>query len=117
MHKLEVSVATIGGIINHRNGVRGISRCGEGSHFASRVAFMEVEVLEGKATIFSDSQSAIHLSRNLVHHKRTMQVDIKFHFVRDSILKGEIELKKVPTDDNPVDMGTTIVTALLEQIV
>ncbi|XP_031268087.1 uncharacterized protein LOC116126551 [Pistacia vera] len=63
-----------------------------------------------KVTIYSDSQSAIHLSKNLVYHERTKHVDVRFHFVRDLIIQGLIKLKKIPTEDNPANMGTKVVT-------
>ncbi|XP_031264308.1 secreted RxLR effector protein 161-like [Pistacia vera] len=70
----------------------------------------EADLLNGTATVYSDSQSAIHLSRNPVYHERTKHVDVRHHFVRDLIAKGEIKLLKVPTEDNPADMGTKVVT-------
>ena len=71
----------------------------------------EIQQLHGKTVVYSDSQSAIHLSKNPVHHERTKHVDVKYHFVREIISSGKIEIKKVPTEDNPSDMGTKIVTA------
>ena len=70
----------------------------------------EANLTEGKVTIYSDSQSAIHLSKNPVYHERTKHVDVRFHFVRDVVAQGLIELKKVPTEENPADMGTKIIT-------
>ncbi|XP_031263525.1 secreted RxLR effector protein 161-like [Pistacia vera] len=70
----------------------------------------EVNLIDGVATIYSDSQSAIHLSKNHVYHDRTKHVDVRFHFVRDLVAQGLIILKKVLTEDNPADMGTKIVT-------
>ncbi|XP_031265314.1 secreted RxLR effector protein 161-like [Pistacia vera] len=45
----------------------------------------EVDLIDGVATIYSDSQSAIHLSKNPVYHDRTKHMDVIFHFVRDLI--------------------------------
>lgn len=70
----------------------------------------EAKLLSGKAVIYSDNQSAIHLSKNPIHHERTKHVDIRYHFVRDKVAEGEIDVKKVPTEDNPADMGTKVVT-------
>lgn len=70
----------------------------------------ETELTDGKVTIFSDSQSAILLSKNPIYYGRTKHVDVRFHFIRDLINKELIELRKVPTEENPVDMGTKIVT-------
>ncbi|XP_031261280.1 secreted RxLR effector protein 161-like [Pistacia vera] len=71
----------------------------------------EINLMNGPVTIYSDSQSAIHLSKNPVYHERTKHVDVKYHFVRDQISKGTVSLLKIPTEENPSDMGTKVVTA------
>ncbi|XP_031285874.1 secreted RxLR effector protein 161-like [Pistacia vera] len=58
---------------------------------------IKVNLIGGKVTVYSDSQSAIHLSKNPVYHERTKHVDVHYHFVRDQVASGIIELKKVPT--------------------
>ncbi|CAA7024844.1 unnamed protein product [Microthlaspi erraticum] len=39
-----------------------------------------------------DSQSAIALSKNAVHHERTKHVAVKYHFIRDLISCGEFQI-------------------------
>lgn len=51
-------------------------------------------------------QCVIHLSENSVYHERTKHIDVRYHFIRDIIGKGDIEAKKVHTSDNPADMIT-----------
>ncbi|XP_073152743.1 secreted RxLR effector protein 161-like [Henckelia pumila] len=46
-------------------------------------------------TIFSDSQSAIHLSKNTMFHERTKHIDVRLHFVRDIISRKLIQVKKI----------------------
>ncbi|GJT80228.1 retrovirus-related pol polyprotein from transposon TNT 1-94 [Tanacetum coccineum] len=48
--------------------------------------------------IFCDNTSAIAISNNLVIHSRTKHIDIRYHFIRDHILKGDIELHFIPTE-------------------
>ena len=57
-----------------------------------------------------DSQSAIHLAKNQVHHARTKHIDVRYHFVRDVIEEGNISLLKVHTNENPADMLTKVVS-------
>lgn len=71
----------------------------------------EIQLLQDKVTVFSDSQSAIHLSKNPVYHERTKHVEVRYHYVRDLIANGIVSILKVLTKDNPADMGTKTLTA------
>nr|GEX93984.1 retrovirus-related Pol polyprotein from transposon TNT 1-94 [Tanacetum cinerariifolium] len=46
--------------------------------------------------IFYGNTSAIAISNNLTLHSRTKHIDIRYHFIRDYILKGDIELHFIP---------------------
>ncbi|GKD37753.1 hypothetical protein Tco_1257960, partial [Tanacetum coccineum] len=50
--------------------------------------------------------SVISISNNPVLHSRTKHIDIKYHFIKDHILKGDIELHFVPTDLQLADIFT-----------
>ena len=65
--------------------------------------------------IMVDNQGAIHLSKNPGHHHRTKHIDIKYHFIRQEVENGAIELKYLPTQEQPADMMTkTLVGPKLE---
>ncbi|GJR56918.1 retrovirus-related pol polyprotein from transposon TNT 1-94 [Tanacetum coccineum] len=49
---------------------------------------------------------AIAISNNPVLHSRTKHIDIRYHFTRDHILKGDIELHFVPIDLHLADIFT-----------
>ncbi|XP_062102836.1 secreted RxLR effector protein 161-like [Humulus lupulus] len=70
----------------------------------------ELRLLLNTPTVYSDSQIGIHLCKNPVFHDRTKHVEIKYHFIRDKVTQGTVQINKVPTDDNPADMGTKIVS-------
>lgn len=40
--------------------------------------------------LFVDNQSAIALSRNLVHHDRSKHIDVRYHFIRQCVAEGSI---------------------------
>ncbi|KAK8952543.1 hypothetical protein KSP39_PZI003450 [Platanthera zijinensis] len=61
-------------------------------------------------TVFCDSQSAIFLTTNPVHHARTKHIDVRYHFVRDMIETGEVLLKKIDTKENHADMLTKVLS-------
>ncbi|GKE05085.1 hypothetical protein Tco_1397103 [Tanacetum coccineum] len=56
--------------------------------------------------IFCDNTSAIAISNNPVLHLRTKHIDIRYHFLRDHILKGDIELHFIPTEYQLADIFT-----------
>nr|GEX16380.1 retrotransposon protein, putative, unclassified [Tanacetum cinerariifolium] len=73
--------------------------------------------------IFYDNTNSIAISNNLVLHSRTKHIDIRYHFIMDHILKGNIELYFIPTEyqladifTKPLDKSTfTRLKAKLEQ--
>ncbi|GJS65846.1 hypothetical protein Tco_0680410 [Tanacetum coccineum] len=56
--------------------------------------------------IFGDNTSAISISKNLVLYSRTKHIDIRYHFIRDHILKKDIELHFIPTEYQLADIFT-----------
>ncbi|XP_043817369.1 secreted RxLR effector protein 161-like [Manihot esculenta] len=53
-----------------------------------------------------DNQSAIALTKNPVHHSRSKHIDVKYHFIRDCVQKGDIEVKYVKTEEQCADILT-----------
>nr|GFB15563.1 retrovirus-related Pol polyprotein from transposon TNT 1-94 [Tanacetum cinerariifolium] len=56
--------------------------------------------------IFCDNTNAIAISNNLVLHSRTKHNDIRYHFIRDHILEGDIKLHFIPTEYQLADIFT-----------
>jgi hypothetical protein len=63
------------------------------------------EVLDQPSTtiIFNDNQGAGQLSKNHVFHNRTKHVDIRHHFIREAVERGDIKVEYLPTDQNKRD--------------
>ncbi|KAG8473176.1 hypothetical protein CXB51_035117 [Gossypium anomalum] len=59
-------------------------------------------------TVFCDIHSAIFLTKDQMFHERTKHIDVRYHFVRDIIARGDIVLSKIITHENPVDMMTRL---------
>lgn len=57
-------------------------------------------------TLFGDNQGSIALSKNPVFHSRTKHVEIHFHWIREKIQDGSIEIKYCPTEDMVADVLT-----------
>ena len=61
-------------------------------------------------TLYSYSQSAIHLAKNSKFHSRTKHIHLKYHFIRSVLENGQLKLEKIHASQNPVDMLTKVVT-------
>ncbi|GJS55442.1 hypothetical protein Tco_0628804 [Tanacetum coccineum] len=56
--------------------------------------------------IMCDNKGAIDLSKNPVQHSRTKHIEIRHHFLRDNVQKGNIFIEKVSSEDNIADILT-----------
>jgi hypothetical protein len=59
-----------------------------------------------KVPLLCDNESAIKLANNPVNHSRTKHIDIRHHFLKDHIAKGDIALSHVSTDKQLADIFT-----------
>ena len=66
--------------------------------------------MENKSTspimIYEDNQSAICMTKNPQFHGRAKHIDIKFHFIREQVEKGTVNLKYCPSEEMIADMLT-----------
>ena len=60
----------------------------------------------GPLLIFEDNQAAICMARNPQFHGRAKLVDIKYHFIREKVCSGIVELKYCCTEDMIADILT-----------
>ena len=56
--------------------------------------------------LICDNESAIKIAHNPVQHSRTKDIEVRHHFIRDHVAKGDIDLKHVRTDKQLVDIFT-----------
>ena len=59
-----------------------------------------------KSLILCDNTSAINLSKNSILHSRAKHIDIRHHFLRDHVSKGDVVLNFVPTNQQLADIFT-----------
>ncbi|GJV00993.1 retrovirus-related pol polyprotein from transposon TNT 1-94, partial [Tanacetum coccineum] len=59
-----------------------------------------------KVLIYYDSNSAIAISYNPIQHTRTKHIDVRYHFIKDHVEKGTIELYFVGTEYQLADLFT-----------
>ena len=56
--------------------------------------------------LMCDNESAVKLATNPVQHSRTKHIDIRHHFLRDHVGKGDISIYSIGTDDQLADIFT-----------
>jgi hypothetical protein len=57
-------------------------------------------------TLYVDNNSAIALMKNPVFHGRSKHIDIKYHFIRECVERGQIVVKRVGTEEQKADALT-----------
>jgi hypothetical protein len=62
-------------------------------------------VLE-KVPLLCDNECAIKIANNHVQHSRTKHIDIRHHFLRDHVAKGDIILEGVRSENQLADIFT-----------
>lgn len=56
--------------------------------------------------MYGDNQGAIALSKNPVNRQRSKHIDVKYHFIRDALSEGKIDIAYCPSEDMVADILT-----------
>jgi hypothetical protein len=59
-----------------------------------------------KFSLLIDNKSAIELSKNPVYHDMSKHIDTRYHYIRDCIQKGVVDVDHVGTDNQLADILT-----------
>jgi len=69
--------------------------------------FSEVTGLTYEKTLIRiDNQSAIALTKNPVFHGRSKHIHRSYHFIREQVESGQVEVKHVPGNEQKADILT-----------
>ena len=60
--------------------------------------------------LWCDNMSAGSLAANPVFHARTKHIEIDVHFVCDKVLQKSLEVRYVPSSDQPADILTKVLS-------
>ncbi|KHN31948.1 Copia protein, partial [Glycine soja] len=80
-----------------------------GTYAACQLVWLESLCLELKCKLqkpqklLIDNRSAINLAKNPVSHGRSKHIETRFHFIREQVMSGRIELVYCPTQDQLAD--------------
>ena len=75
----------------------------------------EIGIREFPGKIYEDNEGAIFLAKNQQVSMRTKHIDIRYHFVRDLVEAGVLQLEYVTTEDNYTDFMTKNTTVEVVQ--
>jgi hypothetical protein len=77
----------------------------------TQILFMKQTLLDygvvlEKVPLLCDNESVVKIANNPVQHSRTKHIDIRHHFLRDHVAKGDIILEGVRSEDQLADIFT-----------
>nr|GEY26387.1 retrotransposon protein, putative, unclassified [Tanacetum cinerariifolium]GEY27501.1 retrotransposon protein, putative, unclassified [Tanacetum cinerariifolium] len=80
-------------------------------HGFTKVIWMRTQLLDNgykynQILMYCDSKSAIAISCNPVQHSKNKQIDIRYHFIKEHVEKGIVELYFFGTEYQLVDLFT-----------
>jgi len=72
-----------------------------------RQLLQELHLPLSKATVvYCDNVSAVYMTANPVHHRRTKHIEIDIHFVRENVALGQVRVLHVPSSHQFADIMT-----------
>ena len=71
-----------------------------------RQTLKDFSISFNQVPLFCDNESAIKLANNPVHHQRSKHIEVRHHFLRDHVEKGDIQLCHVRTEKQLADIFT-----------
>ncbi|KAJ9544821.1 hypothetical protein OSB04_024528 [Centaurea solstitialis] len=71
-----------------------------------RNQLQDYDIQLSKIPIYCDNTSAIAIANNPVLHSKTKHTEVRYHFIRDHVMNGDIELHFVPTEYQLADLFT-----------
>ena len=64
------------------------------------------ENISGPTRIWQDNQGTMKIANDFISNRRTKHIEIKFHYTREKITNGEIDVDYLPTSEMPADILT-----------
>ncbi|CAK9821232.1 Retrovirus-related Pol polyprotein from transposon TNT 1-94 [Anthophora plagiata] len=66
----------------------------------------ELDIPCNSVSVYVDNQAAIKIASNSENHKRSKHIDVKYHFTREVVNRGEIEIKYIQSKEQLADIFT-----------
>ena len=72
-----------------------------------KLLISDLQVTSQESTmIMEDNQGAISIAKNPVAHSRTKHIDIRYHYIREAVQEGIVNLRYCPTEQMIADLLT-----------
>ncbi|GJT26734.1 hypothetical protein Tco_0907009 [Tanacetum coccineum] len=71
-----------------------------------RTQLLDYGYTYNRTPMYCDSKSAIAISCNPVQHSKTKHIDIRYHFIKEHVEKGTVEIYFVGTEYQLADLFT-----------
>ncbi|GKD84693.1 hypothetical protein Tco_1355847 [Tanacetum coccineum] len=68
-----------------------------------KMLLKELGYKQEKITLFCENQSALYLARNLTFHSKTKNIRVQYHFVREKVIEGTVDMQKIHIDEMLAD--------------
>ncbi|XP_050875001.1 secreted RxLR effector protein 161-like [Lathyrus oleraceus] len=81
--------------------------------YCAQILWLKQQLLDygvnlGSISIKCDNTSAINISKNPIMHSRTKHIGIRHHLLKDHVLKGDIEISFIDTQNQLADIFTKL---------
>lgn len=63
-------------------------------------------IIQQQLIMYCDNTSAINITKNHVQHSKSKHIGIRYHFIRELVEQGVVELEYVPSLKQIVDILT-----------
>lgn len=71
-----------------------------------RNLLVELSFMQKPTVIFEDNRACIKIAENPITSQRTKHVKVKYFFVREQVLRGEVKLTEISSEKNVADIFT-----------
>ena len=62
--------------------------------------------IKDPTSLYYDNMSSIYLARNPMFHARTKHIEVHYHFIRERVLAGDVDLQHINTNLQTADIFT-----------
>ena len=74
--------------------------------FWMKMFLSDYGISQDTMVVYCDNSSSIDISKNLVQHSKTKNIEIRYHFIRDLVERKIVVFEYIPTERQNVDIFT-----------